>query len=101
MANKNAKFSDDSFIFVDENGEMFYVEKMNSVFKITKRRTGINISPHILRHFFATQAQSSNINPRLVANFLGHNTIAMTDHYTHATDDGGILVMEKVNQKIN
>lgn len=101
MANKNAKFSVDSWIFVDENGEMFYIEKMNSVFRITKRRTGINISAHILRHFFATQAQSSNINPRLVANFLGHHTLAMTDHYTHATDEGGILVMEKVNQKIN
>ena len=68
---------------------------MNTIFIKIKKTTGINITPHILRHFFATQAQSTNINPRLIANFLGHTNISMTDHYTHATDEGGILVMEK------
>ena len=72
---------------------------MNTIFIKIKKTTGINITPHILRHFFATQAQSTNINPRLIANFLGHTNISMTDHYTHATDEGGILVMEKINQK--
>ena len=42
---------------------------MNTIFIKIKKTTGINITPHILRHFFATQAQSTNINPRLIANY--------------------------------
>ena len=101
MANKNISYTEDAWLLVEQNGEPFYVEKMNSIFIEIKKITGINITPHILRHFFATQAQSTNINPRLIANFLGHTNISMTDHYTHATDEGGILVMEKINQKLN
>lgn len=74
---------------------------MNTIFIEIKKISGINITLHILRHFLATQAQSTNINPRLIANFLGHANISMTDHYTHATEEGEILVMEKINQKLN
>ena len=101
IANKNTSYSEDAWIFVGKTGEPFPVQSINRVFRSVKLRTGIKITPHVLRHFFATQAQASNINPRLVADFLGHKNISMTDHYTHATDEGGILVMEKVNQKIN
>lgn len=101
MANQSRSYTEDAWLLVEKNGEPFYIEKINSIFIKIKKKTGINITPHILRHFFATQAQSTNINPRLIANFLGHTNISMTDHYTHATDDGGILVMEKINQKLN
>ena len=101
MANKNISYTEEAWLLVEQNGESFYVEKMNTIFIEIKKTTGINITPHILRYFFATQAQSTNINPRLIANFLGHTNISMTDHYTHTTDKGGILVMEKINQKLN
>ena len=101
MANKDKSYTEDAWLLVEKNGEPFYVSKMNTIFIKIKKITGINITPHILRHFFATQAQSTNINPRLIANFLGHTNVSMTDHYSHPTDEGGILVMEKVNQKLN
>ena len=101
LANKNTSYTKDSWILVRKNGESFYIDEMNSVFKSIKKKTGIKITPHTLRHFFATQAQATNINPRLIANFLGHTNVSMTDHYSHPTDEGGILVMEKVNQKLN
>ena len=99
MANKNISYTEEAWLLFEQNGEPFYVEKINIIFIEIKKITGINITPHILRHFFATQAQPTNINPKLIANFLGHTNISMTDHYTHATDEGGILVMEKINQK--
>ena len=101
VANKNSSFTKDAWIFVNKLGDPFPVDKMTMVLQVVKDNTDINVTPHILRHFFATQAQSTNINPRLIANFLGHENISMTDHYSHATDDGGIFVMEKFNQKIN
>lgn len=101
IANKNTSYTKDAWLLVGKNGEPFSTQLLNNIFKHIKKKTGINITPHILRHFFATQAQSTNINPRLIANFLGHANVSMTDHYSHPTDEGGILVMEKVNQKIN
>ena len=101
LARKNKSYNEDEWLLVEQNGESFYITKMNNIFANIKRKTGINITPHILRHFFATQAQATNVNPRLIANFLGHTNISMTDHYSHPTDDGGILVMKKVNQKLN
>ena len=101
IANKDKRYNEDAWLLVEKNGEPFYISKMNTILEASKKKTGINITPHILRHFFATQAQSSNINPRLIANFLGHANVSMTDHYSHPTDEGNILVMEKVNQKIN
>lgn len=101
LASKNKSYNEDEWLLVEQNGESFYITKMNNIFANIKRKTGINITPHILRHFFATQAQATNVNPRLIANFLGHTNISMTDHYSHPTDDGGILVMKKVNQKLN
>lgn len=101
IANKDKRYNEDAWLLVEKNGEPFYISKMNTILEASKKKTGINITPHILRHFFATQAQSSNINPRLIANFLGHATVSMTDHYSHPTDEGSILVMEKVNQKLN
>ena len=101
LASKNRSYNEDAWLLVEQNGEPFHIAKMNAIFVTVKKNTGINITPHILRHFFATQAQATNVNPRLIANFLGHTNISMTDHYSHPTDDGGILVMEKVNQKLN
>ena len=91
IANKDKSYTEDAWLLVEQNEEPFYVEKINIIFIEIKKITGINITPHILRHFFATQAQSTNINPRLIANFLGYTNISMTDHYTHATDEGGIF----------
>lgn len=101
IARKDRSYNEDAWLLVEQNGEPFHIAKMNSIFVTVEEKTGVKITPHILRHFFATQAQSTNINPRLIANFLGHTKVTMTDHYSHPTDDGGILVMEKVNQKLN
>ena len=101
LAIKNRSYNEDEWLLVEQNGEPFYITKMNNILANIKQKTRINITPHILRHFFATQAQATNVNPRLIANFLGHTNVSMTDHYSHPTDEGGILVMEKVNQKLN
>lgn len=101
IASKGRSYNEDAWLLVEQNGEPFHIAKMNSIFVTVEKKTGVKITPHVLRHFFATQAQSTNINPRLIANFLGHTKVTMTDHYSHPTDDGGILVMEKVNQKLN
>jgi len=52
-------------------------------------RAGIkkNISPHTLRHTFATDLMNKTKNIRLVQKSLGHADISTTMIYTHTTDD--------------
>ena len=56
------------------------------------------ITPHTLRHTFATRAFESGIPPKVVQNILGHSSLEMTmDLYTHVTED----VQSKEIQKLS
>ena len=52
------------------------------------KRTGIEkrISPHTLRHTFATDLYAETLNIRLVQKALGHSDLSTTMIYTHVFD---------------
>lgn len=64
-------------------------ETVREIFKSASRLSGIttHISPHTMRHSFATNLMRNRADIRYVQKFLGHRSIQTTEMYTHVLDE--------------
>src|SRR5437868_2924729 len=77
------------WVFVSRGGRMLTREMLWMLVKKYVRRTGLNakVSPHTLRHSFATHLLAGGADLRTVQELLGHSNIRTTQHYTHVDRD--------------
>ena len=60
------------------------------------------LTPHTLRHTFATRCIESGVNPKSLQIILGHSTIQITlNLYCHVTDDTLVSEMSKFENQAN
>jgi integrase/recombinase XerD len=80
---------DAPWVFVSRGGKQLTREMLWILVKKYVRRTGLNakVSPHTLRHSFATHLLAGGADLRTVQELLGHANIRTTQHYTHVDRD--------------
>lgn len=92
----------EDFIFINQqNCEPYHVTYLNVLMERVSRKCGVKCNPHMMRHTFATIARTEGSDSRIVADFLGHKNVSMTDHYTHATTEGMDKVINLVNKRMH
>ena len=75
------------FLFVNQNAGPLTSGGVRYILNRYTGKEGLNrhVSPHALRHTFATIMLSSGADIRVVQKFLGHSSISTTQRYTHLT----------------
>lgn len=85
MELRRPKRSSEATLFLNNRGEPLTRVMVFNIIKQAARLAGIdkNISPHTLRHSYATHLLEGGANIRQVQELLGHESITTTEVYTH------------------
>ena len=92
---KNLKWSDHSNLRLTPRSIQRIVEKYATKAGIV----GKNVSPHTLRHSYATDLLRNGADIRSVQAMLGHSSVTTTQIYTHVTDKQLREVHKKFHNK--
>ena len=84
-------------IFLNKNGEAITTRGIRNIVGKYIRLAGIKqgVSPHTLRHSFATHLLNRGADLRSVQELLGHANLSTTQIYTHLTTDKLKIVYDK------
>ncbi len=82
------KESTTNYVFLNKNGTKISRQGFFKILKSLAKHAGIEkeISPHILRHTFATHLLNNGADLRVIQELLGHENLETTEIYSHISN---------------
>jgi len=86
---KITRSADETALFLNRRGERLTRQGLWQILKAYAKEAGLEaeVTPHTLRHSFATHMLSGGADLRSVQELLGHANISTTQVYTHLTSE--------------
>jgi integrase/recombinase XerC len=92
---------DEQAVFVNYRGHRITARSVARLFEVYLRRAALRagISPHTMRHSFATHLLNAGADLRGIQELLGHSSLSTTQKYTHLNDWQLMAVYKKAHPR--